>query len=282
MRKIIIYLLIVILNPLVSITKLSAENTLIIHADRGTYNQGYKDLNYIDNNEATFDMGKSSFGIEYAYINSERISTGGGFSYTDIEKGREWNLNHYETHQKTMIMVPYIFTGYDFDYFGCELGISCYLQFSKHEPDLYYLADGSTITVNDSGIYLDRKKSHTFINAKIRLFKEDSLHCKFRIGRENFDAVDSLINFAVVYPFGNHRFECYLSLLTPENYLTKLFNQEYVLKSNQTTGISYMYFMGGIGFGIRAGVLIYNAHGGFGPVPVLNKVNGGIFTEVKW
>lgn len=255
---------------------------MLLHSDVGTYNQRYYDLHYLNNNKSTFGMRQSSFGLEYTHADPERNSTGVGFALTDIEKGRVWNYNHYETHPSTMVMVPYMFAGYGFDYFGCELGISCYLQFSREDARLYYLEDGSEIEDEEAGMHLDRKHSHTFINAKIRLFKEDSVHCRITMGRDNFDPVDSLVNVAVVFPVTSHRFEFYLSFLTLDNYLYTLFDQDNVLKSNQTTGLCYSCDFGGISLGVRVGVLIYNANGGDGMVPLNRRFNGGVFTLLKW
>ncbi len=260
----------------------SASESLLLHYDTGTYNQRYYDMRYLTNNRSTFGMRQSTFGMEYTHADDQRNSTGGGFAYTEIEKGRLWNYNHYETHSYTLVMVPYVFAGYGFTYFGCELGISCYLQLVREDARLYYLEDGSTTADQKAGIRLDRRHSHAFVNGKVRLFRENSLHCRITMGRENFDPVNSLISVSVVYPFNRHRFEYYLTFLTIDNYFYTVFDQDNVLKANQTTGISYSCDFGGISLGARAGFLIYNGNGGDGIVPVTRRLNCGVFTILKW
>ena len=259
-----------------------ASNSLLIHADTGTYNKRYYDRNYVDNNEVTFGVAQSSFGFEYIHKNDERITTGGGFAYTNIDEGKTWNRDRYETQPLTLIMVPYLFTGYGFDNLGIEMGISCCLQYSRHGAIFYYRPDGSVFQEEGGGIRLDRNHSHMFINGMIRLFDENSLHCKIRVGRENFDPVDSLVSFALVYPAGMYRIEYYLSLLTIDNYLYMVFNQDRVLKTNQTTGLSYSYNLGIISLGFRGGILIYNAHGGNGSIPFFSRFNCGVFSMFRW
>lgn len=282
MRKYRLYIIYVFFIILLHALNLSASDSILLHYDAGTYNQRYYDMRYLTNNRSTFGMRQSSFGMEYTHADAERNSAGGGFSCTEMEKGRLWNYNHYETHPYTLVMVPYVFAGYGFDYFGCELGISCYLQFVREDARLYYLEDGSTTADEKAGIRLDRKHSHTFVNGKIRLYREESVHCRITMGRENFDPVNSLISVSVVFPVDRHRFEYYITFLTIDNYFYTVFDQDNVLKANQTSGISYSFDFGGISLGVRCGFLIYNASGGDGIVPVTRRFNGGVFTVLKW
>ena len=283
MRKtalVFLFFFIIVSTPAV---KLTAGESILIHADIGTYNRQYKDKHYLDHNETSFGMEQTSYGVEYSHINPEKVSAGGGFALTNMQEGEQWNLNRYETHPLTLVLVPYIFAGYSFENFGCELGISCYLQFSRHDPILYYLPDGSVTENSEEGIRLDRSHSHAFINAKLRFFNEKSLHCKIRIGRENFDPVDSLINLSVLYPLRNHIFEYYISFLTLDNYLYTIFNQDNILKTNQTTGLCYSYDFGVFTLGLKGGILLYNGHGGGkGDVPLTNRLSGGVFTTWRW
>jgi hypothetical protein len=252
------------------------ESTLLFYGGIGSYNKGYSDKEFLDNNKVTFPVFMSNFGGEY-HSRKNDYTFGLGLVQTSISEGKKWNYDGYEVQPLTIITLPYVFVGRDFGFWSYEIGLSYYIYMQKFDARYYMQTDGTEAETDSSGVGLDRSESHVFINSLIRIFPEKSLHLKLRIGREQFNIVDSLLNIAFVVPAGNHEFDFIVSFPPPENWFT---NKDGIIRSNQIAGIEYGYtFLSDITAGMDIGCIINNRRGGEGDIKFFNRLSGSLFLK---
>ncbi|MGL4369474.1 MAG: hypothetical protein ACRCUT_07370, partial [Spirochaetota bacterium] len=219
------------------------EGSLLIFGEYGSYNKAYRDLEYKDAPRVTFSVPMSTVGAEYRAKGDGNVIVGASIVCTSISSGSVDNAGETVCQPACVYVVPGVFTGYDFGFWGWELGISCMYAGVKGNDRFYYDENGAEMLVSSGAMYWDRQLSHVFVNAMFRLFPEDFFHFKVRIGRERFNPVDTLVNAGAVLPYGNHEWEILFSCGTVKQYF---YHSRYILKNNQKAVFRYGYEIRGI------------------------------------
>lgn len=249
---------------------------LLVHGEYGWYNRVYKDLQYKDQMATTFAVEMVNAGFEFRRKDGEGNTAGAGLVCTRIAGGSVYNVNRVERQPRTSLMIPYVFTGIDAGMGALEMGIGYYITIERAEASMYYNPDGTEAVDTAAGDRVKRTKSFVLLNMALRIFPEDTLHFKFRYGRERFNGIDSLCNAAAVIPFGRHALEFYAAM--PSDW-----NRRYMPQSNQRYGIAYSVRMGGIKIGINAGYLSFNHRGGGdGNMPIFDRENFSAGSELEF
>lgn len=256
------------------------KRKFLLHSEVGYYNKGYQPLEYKNSGRSTFGTPMNNTGLEFSFSDKDGNIFGGGIVHTTIKSKTHLNYDVYEYQPFTAITVPYVFAGKNFGWWGFEIGNSWYFTVEKKEKDRsYYNSDGTIDEKISNTTELNRKESHLFINLMLRVLPEDSLHFKLRVGREQFNIVDSLINVAAIYPYKNNIFDMYVSLKAPKQYYK---DDDSMIKSNQRIGLNYSYKIDPINLGLSFAYLINNAKGGEGGVSYKNSIRLGFSAGINW
>ncbi|HPA73514.1 MAG TPA: hypothetical protein PKY31_14675 [Spirochaetota bacterium] len=251
------------------------ETRVLVHGEYGWYNKVYKDLQYKDQMATTFAVEMVNAGFEFRRKDAEGNTAGAGMVCTRIAGGSVYNVNRVERQPRTSLLVPYLFTGIDTGMGALELGIGWYITIERAEAVVYYNPDGTEAVDTATGDRVNRTKSHALLNAALRIFPENTLHFKFRYGRERFNGIDSLCNAAAIIPFGRHALEFYAAM--PSDW-----NRRYMPQSNQRYGIAYSVRIGRMRIGINAGYLSFNHRGGGdGNMPIFDRENFSAGSELE-
>jgi hypothetical protein len=156
---------------------------------------------------------------------------------------------------EAIITIPYIFIGLNKVYWSFEIGVSFYFNIEKFKSRSYLNGE----LVENGGWDINRFKSHTFVNFKLRFLKEDNFHLELLVARDKFSPVDSLLRFNLVLPLKNIILNTDISLFMPANYFTE---SDVILKSNQKFTIGIDYKILNFNIGANLGILIKNSVGG--------------------
>lgn len=271
-------LILVLLCLVMPATALAAQHDLQLYSEVASFNKGYRDLRFRDNNSMSFAVPMTNLGTEYQYKNDRREMLGFGLVQTVINAGEKENESRTEKQALTLLTVPYSFVGRDFGFYSLALGVSYYFFFERFPERYYRTSDGSTVKDRDSEIDLNRQNSLVFVNFMARIFPEDFLHFKVRIGRERFSITDSLINFSFVAPLQKHLFEVTVSLFHPMNWFGNTWGSPV---SNQRVSFAYSRYFSILRAGIESGILLNNRFGGGGTIPFFNRLSFGLFAVVS-
>jgi hypothetical protein len=253
------------------------ENKIIVYNEIGFYNKSYQSKLYKESTYETFSVFMSNTGMEYSQKSFDGYITGAGIAGTVINSGSKMNYDTLETQPSTSIVLPYIFIGNDFKNWSVDIGISYFLTFEESNSRVYYAIDGSEIKRKDADGEFNRKESYVFINGLLRIFPENWIHLKIRLGRERFSAVDSLFNAGVIFPNEKYTLELNFSFPT--------YIKSYMPRNNQRVGILYSYFLENYILGAYFGYLVYNHRGGGrGGISVFdyNNISIGLNFGIRW
>lgn len=275
-RKVIFFLLLSVVIRAADSYASESESSVLFYFEGGVYNKAYIDLSYVDKHYSSFPVMMKSVSLEYKTRDEEGFISGYGFAAADIAAGKKYNYSKFEYQPRSFVAVPYAFIGYDFVYVGIELGAGSLFYYRDFEPVERFNPDGSVYQYQDSGFYLDRKRSRGFPNFCFRFLPKRIIHLKVRLGREEFHPIDSLFNMAIVLPWKKNIFEINASLSTH-------FKQFPV--SNQKIGFMYSKVFGQFTCGASVRYLFYNEHGGsredIDPLDPEN-LSAGLLFSMKW
>ena len=243
-----------------------------VYTEIGKYNKGYIDNRVIKGYKKN-SIASNMFTIGGYFknkLNDKDSVWGMGIAQSQIEYSSKKVGNELIEQPQSIVTVPYIFIGLNKKFWSFEIGVSYYFNMEKFKDRIYI--DGKI--AQKGGWDLNRFKSHTFMNLKIRIFKKNNFHFEFLMSRDEFSPIDGLLKLNVIYPKNSYIFNTSVSLFMPANNFTE---SDIILKSNERFDLGVKYVIDNIKLGINLGVLIKNAVGGTESyIKFSNRISAGI------
>lgn len=253
------------------------ESRWSFFAETGSFNHGFQDREYVSRSRSSFPVSSYNLGMEGESRIVDRI-LGFGFSQSSIASGRQWNYDQYERQPALILFVPYAYVGRDWSWISLELGLGFYFTVQNFEERDYLNPQGSQELEDSEGFAWNRRESFTLVNGCFRFGFEDSLHCKVRLGREDFSITENLFNVAMFLPWKEHELWTSISASSPFFIWGE---KPGFLRGNQRWYLGYNRDTGNFTWGLRLGVLVRSVLGESGEAELLNRFCGGFSIATK-
>jgi len=236
-----------------SVTTIISANETSIYYEFAYNNKSYKNPLIVKGYPwESLSSPMHTIGGYYIHEFNDNSLFGIGIVQTEITYASVKIENKLIEQPETLITLPYLFIGWQGIKWSLEIGISYYFDIEKFKEVKY--VNGKIAKKSSWG--LNRFKSHTFINSKLRLFEKNKIHFELLIGRGKFSPLDSLFSFNIVLPYKKFVFNTLISTKMPANYFS---NNNNLLKSNEKVTLGMEYSDSKLKFGINIGFLVKNA-----------------------
>lgn len=266
--------------PLWSQAPASVQTEVRLWSEATSYNQIFQDRGYLTRSLISQAVPLVNLGSETLWQWPNGSQVGFGLNQVWLGAGQTANFDQTEVQTETRIQSLTVFAGQDWDWVAYSLGLG-WLFHLENRPAGAYLQPDGTSQSRPGGWTWVRGRSFTMMIGSLRLLPVQQLHFLIRMGREDYQPVDSLLEVLAIWPVTpTDSLQINASLPTIPSYFM---TSEFMLRSNQRLSLGYAHRFGPLEVGLRGNVLIRPSHQlQDGDIPLLARLGVGATVKLTF